>query len=317
MPTMTSPLDQDYRRVIGAKFATNRKGEQIICRYCTNPIVVGRDFACADGLGKWHNVCTVCADSRSAQVAGLIQKVEALAATLTGTDLTDLITQAQAIDTLATDAINGDQAKARNVTPVLLSLLDQTRQAVTQVSAATDPFAAEIARLQRVRQYLTIDRDATFADSLLKQWATKGYLSEKQRPWVTTFADKGETVESDALLTPITQAILARADGRPSLRFAIPSGGNNDLDFLAVFVGRVERHIGGVNNGDPVVFQLPAAQGLSLALRINDLDQPSFEAAQALYGQAMGHCGRCGSALSDQQSRAQGFGPDCITKVGL
>lgn len=315
MPTMISPLDQDYRRVIPAKFATNRQGEPITCRYCSNVIVVGRDFAAVDACSKWHNVCTVCADSRPAQVAGLVSKVEALAATLTGADLDALVAQASAIDSLCTAAIAGDVQAARTVTVALLGLLDQTRQAVTLVSVKADPTNDEVERLRKVLPFLA-GRDVTFATSLVTQWEGRGHLSDKQKPWVTTLADKGEAVEADQVLTPVTQSILARGDDRASLRFAITSGGNNDLDFLAVFVGRVERHIGGVNNGDPVAIKLATPQALSLARRIAEMSDEAFTEAQALYGQAMGHCGRCGSALSDQVSRAQGFGPDCITKVG-
>lgn len=315
MPTMTKPVSQDYSRVVPAKFSTTRKGDLITCRYCDTGIVVGRDFACVDGLGKWHNVCAVCSNSRTAQVVGLVKKVEALAESLSGDALNALVAEATAINDQATEAIGGNEAAARVVTPRLLALLDQTRTVVTQVSAASDPFAAEVENLRRVLPFLTETRDSTFAQSLVKQWDSKGYLSDKQKPYVTTLADKGAGVEADQTLTPITTAILARADGRASLRFAIPSGGNNDLDFLAVFVGRVERHVGGVNNGEPVVYKLAAPQALSLATRINEMDDESFVTAQALYGQAMARCGRCGSALTDQVSRAQGFGPDCIGKV--
>lgn len=315
MPTMIKPIDQDYKRVISAKFATTRKGDPITCRYCTNTVVIGRDFAAADGLGKWHNVCSTCSQSRPAQVTGLVTKVEALAATLTGVDLTDLAAQAGAIDTLTTAAIHGDENAARTVTPILLGILDQTRQAVTAVTTAADPINEQVEKLNGfvALGYLS-GRDLTFAQSLVSQWNSRHFLSDKQRPWVTTLLDKAEAVAADIIVKPLTEAILARADGRPSLRFAIPSGGQNDLDFLAVYVGRVERHVGGVNNGEPVVYRLACAQAVTLGQRIMAMDDESFVAAQALYGQAMHQCGRCGSALTDQVSRAQGFGPDCITK---
>ena len=309
MPTMIKPIDQDYRRVINARFATKRDGTPITCRYCDNQIVLGRDFAAVDACSTWHNVCSVCATSRPAQVTGLVLKVEKLASTLSGDALAALAAQAGTINDLATAAIQGDDTAARNVTPVLLGLLDQTRQAVTVVSAQSDPFATEVERLRKVLQYLA-GRDITFATSLVSQWDSKGRLSDKQKPYVTTLADKGESVQADELLTPLTTAILARADGRASVRVAIPSGGANDLDFLAVYVGRVERHVGAP--GDVNKTPLATAQAVTLGTRIMNLNDESFVAAQALYGQAMGQCGRCGSPLTDQVSRAQGLGPECV-----
>jgi hypothetical protein len=311
MTTMTRPIDSDYRRVIAAKFDRTRNGEQITCRYCDNAIAVGRDFAAVDAIGKWHNVCTTCAGSRAAQVAGLVSKVEALAATLDGDALDALVAQAGAIDALCTQAILGVDQAARTVTPALFGLLDQVQATVTVQAAVVDPFATEVDRLRAVLPLLA-GRDISFATSLVQQWDSKGRLSDRQRPYVLSLADKGEKVQADNDLTPLCAAILARVDGRPSVRFAIPSGGHNDLDFLAVFAGRVERHVGGVNGGQPVATHLPTPQAVTLATRILAMDDESFTAAQALYGSAMHHCGRCGSALTDQVSRAQGFGPECV-----
>lgn len=316
MPTMTKPIDQDYSRVISTKFAKTRDGKQMTCRYCSNDIMVGRDFAAVDGLGKWHSVCGVCATSRAAQVTGLVNKVEALAATLTGDALADLMTEAQAIDALATAAVQGDERSAVLVTPTLLAMLDKVRTATKLQAAATDPFAATVETLRRVTPVLTDARDIKFAQSLVSQWDAKGYLSPKQRPYAESLAAKGEQVEGERALAPLTAAILARVDGRASVRFAIPSGGHNDLDFLAVFAGRVERHVG-TPDSEPLAHNLPAAQALTLAQRIMDMDDESFVAAQALYGQAMRHCGRCGAALTDLQSRTQGFGPECVKKSAL
>lgn len=103
----------------------------------------------------------------------------------------------------------------------------------------------------------------------------------------------------------------------PAGRYAVRSAtGNNDLDFFRVsrptegqWAGRtfVKRVIGG--HEDTPVRGAQARQALQ-----SIVDAGTFEAG-ALYGQTIGECGRCGRHLTDETSRAQGYGPECITKV--
>lgn len=151
---------------------------------------------------------------------------------------------------------------------------------------------------------------------MVEQFGRKGYLSPKQIPYAEKYTVAAEDAAAGDLLRPITENILARAPGRASLRFAIPSGGDNDLDFLCVFKGRIERHIGQPDS-KPRGIKLAMAQAVTLANRIMDLDDAAFVAAGALYGSAMKHCGRCGAALTVEDSRDHGYGPECWGKVGF
>jgi hypothetical protein len=103
----------------------------------------------------------------------------------------------------------------------------------------------------------------------------------------------------------------------PAGRYAVASRtGNNDLDFYKVdrptegkWAGRtfVKRIIGG--HDDTPVRGAEARQALQAIVNAGTF------AAGALYGQTIGECGRCGRHLTDETSRAQGYGPECITKV--
>jgi cytochrome c553 len=103
----------------------------------------------------------------------------------------------------------------------------------------------------------------------------------------------------------------------PAGRYAVQSRtGNNDLDFFRVdrpTEGRwegytfVKRIIGG--HDDTAIRGAEARQALQAII-----DAGTFVAG-ALYGQTIGKCGRCGRHLTDETSREQGYGPECITKV--
>lgn len=96
--------------------------------------------------------------------------------------------------------------------------------------------------------------------------------------------------------------------------YALPSAtGNNDLDFFWVHksggVRTVDRIIGG-HAPQP----LPHNQTDAVIDRLFALTPEEAYEAQALYGRAIGRCGRCGRHLTDETSRALGLGPDCATR---
>lgn len=184
-------------------------------------------------------------------------------------------------------------------------------EVIVQSLPTMDPM---VARLAAVIEFVPAD-NKDFAESLVEQYGRKGHLSGKQMPYVEKYALAGEKVRDQDGLTAVTMNILARTTERASLRFAIPSGGHNSLDFLCVYKGRVERHVGAP--GEVRKIPLATAQALTLATRIMDLDDEAFNAASSLYGTAMHKCGRCGSPLTDDGSKAQGYGPECIHKVGM
>jgi hypothetical protein len=174
----------------------------------------------------------------------------------------------------------------------------------------------DIDRLRKVLDFIK-DRDLSFAQDLVVKFDRYGRISDGQRKYVRKFAAAGEKaqeiVQISEVLAPVTRQILARVDGRASVRVAIPSGGKNDLDFLAVFANRIERHMGAP--GSIRKQPLAVAASVTLATRILELTDAEFVKAQHVYGEAMGECGKCGSSLSDLTSRARGFGPDCWEHV--
>lgn len=104
----------------------------------------------------------------------------------------------------------------------------------------------------------------------------------------------------------------------PAGRYATPSRtGNNDLDFWHVTVGKdggrwagyrfVKRVIGGHDDTD--------VRGAEARKALQAIVNAGIFEAGALYGQTIGECGRCGRHLTDETSREQGYGPECITKV--
>jgi hypothetical protein len=109
--------------------------------------------------------------------------------------------------------------------------------------------------------------------------------------------------------------VVAGLDGHvtPEIRIAIPSGGDNDLDFLRLRkkngTVRAFRVIGG--HADQPLDPKPATTILTRFM----LSNASVTEAMALYGQELGYCGRCGRHLTDESSRAAGLGPVCAGEV--
>jgi hypothetical protein len=109
---------------------------------------------------------------------------------------------------------------------------------------------------------------------------------------------------------PSTQAPAPKV---PAGYYAVDSAtGNNDTDFYKVdtptegrWAGRtfVKRVIGG--KGDTPV---RGAEGLAALARI---EAAGVKAAAERYGREIGRCGKCNRTLTDEESRAAGFGPVC------
>lgn len=101
------------------------------------------------------------------------------------------------------------------------------------------------------------------------------------------------------------------------IRVAIP-GGVLDVDqseaayALCWSTWVVSRHTGAP--GSIRIIPLGPESGIIVAEYLLSLDDEAFLDAQALYGRHFHACGRCGSPLSDDASKARGLGPDCATK---
>lgn len=105
-------------------------------------------------------------------------------------------------------------------------------------------------------------------------------------------------------------------------RYAVASlTGNNDLDFFKVDVPDkgnwagylfVKRILGGGANGESRTERVSKATALGWLAKL-DCDA-TVQQSMAIYGQAIGVCGKCGRELSDEMSRARGIGPDCYAR---
>ena len=96
--------------------------------------------------------------------------------------------------------------------------------------------------------------------------------------------------------------------------YALPSAtGNNDLDFFTVHIrnGSKEllRVIGGQANRRVV-----STEAKRVIEHLTSLSKEELYNCQALFGQELGKCGRCGRHLTDETSRAIGLGSDCASK---
>jgi hypothetical protein len=103
--------------------------------------------------------------------------------------------------------------------------------------------------------------------------------------------------------------------------------GTNDLDFLQVdvpdkgnWVGFlfVKRVLGGGTDGHRTE-RVQADTARTWMRRLNAEwalnGDAAIVAAQALFGQSMGYCGKCGRELTNDQSRERGIGPDCWARM--
>lgn len=129
---------------------------------------------------------------------------------------------------------------------------------------------------------------------------------------------KAQRREDQKPVSTVTTIPTSRYPEVPAGHYATQSAtGNNDLDFWVVQKGNegtrwegytfVKRVIGG--HEDTPVRGAQARKALQAIV-----DAGIYESG-ALYGQSIGRCGRCNRHLTDEVSREQGYGPECITKV--
>ncbi len=104
----------------------------------------------------------------------------------------------------------------------------------------------------------------------------------------------------------------------PAGRYAIPSGGHNDLAFYKVDHGKEGTRWQGyvflaqlVGGGREYAVKDRAARSTILGRIAEDV-----ETASRTYGREYGHCGVCNLPLTDEASRAAGIGPICLAKQG-
>lgn len=155
-----------------------------------------------------------------------------------------------------------------------------------------------------------------FAKSLIHQYGTKGYMSEKQAWWVEKMI--GEATDNTPVVEPTYPKILAvfaaplrNGAKRASLR----AGG--------ITISLARNHPGTLyikHEGDYAGKITPAGK----YKRVGDFDASGLLAeverdpkeAAVAYGRATGRCSVCGRELTDPESIAKSLGPICEQLMG-
>lgn len=119
---------------------------------------------------------------------------------------------------------------------------------------------------------------------------------------------KHEGIEVDLTLVPAGRFAVESKDGLTFLRIDKPSDGKwNGWAFVKRQAGDTFDRLGSARPGLPY-------RGAAGALVAQVAAEPTE--AMARYGRELGHCGRCGRTLTDDESRAFGIGPDCRAMMG-
>lgn len=196
---------------------------------------------------------------------------------------------------------------------------------------------------------LLSERDRSFAQSLLAQFADRGSLSEKQRFWVGELVKRarnaGTGVPTDArragLSQPTPEAktfariveLFAKAGGRAAIVFRTSA----DYEFRLSVAGERSQQPGSINVTDAnaggfesrVWFgrittagvwqpsrKLPANTVAQVEAALERFNADPAKAA-AEYGHLVGSCCFCRRELTDERSVTVGYGPICASRFSL
>lgn len=249
-----------------------------------------------------RTVSNEASDKQVAFVRRLLGEVEAAQALLTEAD-------AQAIAPIHAHVLavlngNGTKAQASAVIDVLLPLTQALSLRHRQANPSEQD--AEVAALAT----WAAAQPGDFFQSVARQWAQRGTLSERQVEALRRAHDKAQAPKVD-----ITDTLAAVADGH----YAIPSKtGHNDLDFFVVKTNKGfyeparkgQRYIRRFVGGQGEVKMFGNEQGI-VAQALAALTEDERKQAMATFGQQVGTCGKCGRSLTDETSRHIGIGPEC------
>lgn len=118
------------------------------------------------------------------------------------------------------------------------------------------------------------------------------------------------TAEATAELQDLIDAFRSRFGIGKTASVALPTvSGTNDLGFWNVTKTKVWLTVGGQGRTPQ-----PIRTQVAVLKRIAGMTDDEVAAAMVLYGQEIGACGRCGSSLTDKDSRDRGIGPECARK---
>lgn len=147
-----------------------------------------------------------------------------------------------------------------------------------------------------------------------------GHAVLLQGRW-STYHKQGEC-SSEPIAKPVSAQTLY-ADVEDGF-YALESTGTNDLVFYAIKTnkGYYNESLKGQRTiylvvGGHADERLRGEREVNALKRIASLSADERIQAQALYGQEIGRCGRCGRSLTDEFTRKQGFGNDCARMLDL
>ncbi len=121
--------------------------------------------------------------------------------------------------------------------------------------------------------------------------------------------------------------VEAKPEAKPEAEITLPDGyyavpcwtGANDLTFIRISTNKGT--INPANAGKRYVKNVAGGKGELdnvgpgwVAAALAAIEAVGPEAAAQLYGQEIGHCGRCHRPLTDETSRKRGLGPECAGK---
>ena len=269
------------------------------CQFCQATTVPSTDFAAVNGNGKWIAVCATCAQSITAQVAGVVRSIEALAAGHEGLDgVLDTVDM-----TVLSTVLDGSADEATSFT--MLINLTAARDLIGKAVTPRDQLVEALRLL--VGDVKASPRNREFAMSLVNQYDDRGSLTDRQREAASSMVARAAAPAADR--TPVA----------PGLYVVGPDG--EWSSFWLVRTGRQSGNVYAMR-----LMQAPTA-GRKLVWEyvkggLSDVRRGRAATADeaAALGHASHHCCFCGIELTDDgegKSVDVGYGPICARKNGL
>ena len=294
MDTTALDIEQDYRRVIEARFVTKPdKVTPLHCTTCDAVLVMGQAAAAVTEAGAWHSYCADCASTPAAQIRHLFARVTALGAEVPAATQDVIRTFLTAQGAAATQPF----IRAKRD---LLGLLASTEREV-RVTALLD--VEEYVGLALFVQHCG-PKDKGFATSLLTQWEDKGSLSPKQMTYVCKFSVRG---------FDMAQAAEPDPDIEPSLYIDATGG-------VYRVYRRSHRLLCRTYNGVTFTNAPMGVRTVAKGLADGTIRLLTGDEARA-YGRQHNRCFNClamgrPGELSDDRSIAAGYGERCASRHG-
>jgi hypothetical protein len=301
----TFALDNEYTRVIPARFTTKRDGTAMACMTCGTDLVMGSTYAATGAAGGWHSYCARCAASYQAQVAGLVRRIEALVTPLGAnvpTNITDAVTRAEV-------AINTVLGRTEPTVTQFLDAKNQLLAIRTAVGQAKLAAAGPVAAPVRTNGY-------GGKCGKCQAWVEPqmGRIEKQGGRWVAFHLDgQCPTVNVAAPLATVEQGLYLFNDG--SVRKVYMTNNNR---LAAKFLKIIEDGFnadGTIKRRGSFQFAPGGITKVREALDVGTAHLMTQEEA-AKFGQEFSFCVNCGLYLNDDRSLAAGYGETCAKNKG-